>query len=856
MKKPGKKPLIKGPSSLPGSDKLHKNRTENVYNSNDKKKKNSEDSISLKFLRELEVQNQELLKFRESYINLFHSVTEAIYVQDENGVFIDVNSGAEKMYGYSQEEIIGKTPEFLSAPGKNDLTYIKTLLDKAYSTGEPQYFEFWGRKKNGEIFPKDVISKKVRFFNRDVLITTARDISERKNAEDSIIRQNTRLQVLSRGAQSINEKLEITAILQRLVSLAIDITGSTSGAAGLYSDGKMVFTEYNQDGKVFPIDLEFKKDYGVPGWIIANKRTYISNDAMHDAHVIPDIQLMLGFYNLIDTPILSSNGDLLGCFEIHNTANKRDYNEIDIDILNMLASYASVSIENAKFFKALHESEEKHRILLEESTDPIFSFTSEGIYSFVNKAFAHGVGKEKEQIVGKSIWDVFPKEEAEKRFASLNQVFQSGEEKVIEARVPRKEGDHYYITTITPIKDKTGKPVSVICSSKDITERKIAERELIKAKEKAEESDRLKTAFLHNISHEIRTPMNAIVGFSELLRQTDLNEEYKQSYLDILSQSSHHLLSILSDIIEISNIEAGIIKLTEKETNLNVLLRNLHAQFHPKAEEKNILLQIEIGLTDNDSWIHTDPTKLFQIFTNLLGNALKFTHHGRVTIGYNLKNNFLEFYVSDTGIGIDENHQKKIFDRFYRVEHTGEKLFEGTGLGLAISRAYTELLGGKIWLSSTPEKGSTFIFTIPYTKGSKPSGNLSDNKSQENSFAKEKTVLIAEDEDYNFQLMTRQLSNLNLKFLHAKNGKEAVDIYCSNQNIDLVIMDIKMPVMDGCEATTLIKKHNPAVPVIALTPYAFENDREIALKSGCNDFISKPVNRDFLVSMVKKSILK
>jgi len=250
----------------------------------------------------------------------------------------------------------------------------------------------------------------------------------------------------------------------------------------------------------------------------------------------------------------------------------------------------------------------------------------------------------------------------------------------------------------------------------NITEGKQAEEELIKAKDKAEESDRLKTAFLHNISHEIRTPMNTIVGFSALLGEPDLNSQSRKDYIEMIMQGSNHLLSMVCDIIDFSNIEAGIVKIAKNEINVNNTLKTIFNQFIKKANEKNVNLVLETEVPGPDSLITADSAKLTQIITNLVSNALKFTNKGYVKIGCERRDKYLEFWVSDTGIGISEEHHKNIFDRFYQVQHTNSRLYEGTGLGLAISKANVELMGGKIWFTSEPGKGTTFCFTIPYEK--------------------------------------------------------------------------------------------------------------------------------------------
>ncbi len=250
----------------------------------------------------------------------------------------------------------------------------------------------------------------------------------------------------------------------------------------------------------------------------------------------------------------------------------------------------------------------------------------------------------------------------------------------------------------------------------DITERKMIEEELIRAKEKAEQSDRLKTAFLHNVSHEIRTPMNAIVGFTTLLDTPDITDDSRRQYIDIIYQSSNQLLSIITDIVDISNIETGLVKISRSTVNLNTLIRNLYEQYRMRAQNQNLVLNFTTHLDDGEAGVNTDETKVIQIFSNLLNNALRFTRKGRIELGYVLRGEMIEFFVSDTGIGIAPEHQEKVFDRFFQVEGPSSKQYSGTGLGLSISKAYAELLGGSIWLISTPGEGSLFCFSIPFVK--------------------------------------------------------------------------------------------------------------------------------------------
>jgi PAS domain S-box-containing protein len=261
-----------------------------------------------------------------------------------------------------------------------------------------------------------------------------------------------------------------------------------------------------------------------------------------------------------------------------------------------------------------------------------------------------------------------------------------------------------------------GKSVGRVWSFRDITKKKTAEKELVAAKEKAEEGDRLKTAFLHNVSHEIRTPMNAIIGFSSLLNDPALTEAERKQYIDVIFQSGGQLLSIINDIVDIANVESGQAKVNLAEFNINSALRSLNEQFSINGKENKVTTIFTSGLPDEDCIVLTDNTKLVQILSNLINNAIKFTKNGKVIFGYTLKNGFLEFFVKDTGIGIPPEFHNKIFDRFYQVDNVISRQYTGTGLGLSICKGYVELLGGNITVESESGKGTLFVFTIPYKK--------------------------------------------------------------------------------------------------------------------------------------------
>ena len=384
--------------------------------------------------------------------------------------------------------------------------------------------------------------------------------------------------------------------------------------------------------------------------------------------------------------------------------------------------------------------------------------------------------------------------------------------------------------------------------------------ELVSAKIKAEESERLKSTFLENLSHEIRTPMNAIIGFTDLMLTTDLNEEEKREYLSIIHKSGIGLVSIIEDLIEMSKIDTNQIVPNYTDIDLDKCLLELYNTIKvdiPKSKKIDFyIIKSKVSLFYN---VKVDEVKLKQIIINLVYNAIKFTEEGYVAFGYEIieegELNFIEFVIKDTGIGISKENQKTIFDRFKRVESdlTIEK--GGLGLGLAITKAYVEMMGGKISIHSNQEKGTVFTFRIPlkYDKTNKLDVQKISDLQHEMQLTS-KIILIAEDDNINFLLIKKMLQVTNYEIIRAENGQVAVEIALKNPTIDLVLMDIKMPVMNGYEAFEQINSIRPNLPIVAQTAHASEEDKVKVNSMGFTDYITKPINKELLLEMVSKYI--
>jgi len=504
--------------------------------------------------------------------------------------------------------------------------------------------------------------------------------------------------------------------------------------------------------------------------------------------------------------------------------------------------------EKKKAEKALMESEEKNRLIMNNSMDAVLLTKPDGSILSANKAACKLFEMTEIEIcIAGRDGLVDPEDSRLYELLMLREKrgFAEGELNFI-----RKNGARFtaYITS-SLFKNSKGELFSSMII-RDISERKKWEEDLLIAKEKAEESDRLKTAFLANMSHEIRTPMNGILGFLDLLNSKGLDENSRQQYMHVINLSGQRLLDTINDIIEISKIEAGDQEVKNDVVDISEIMQYHVDFFQLQAKQKGISLSIAEQISPDQSLIETDKNKLESILTNLVKNALKFTKQGTIQLGNYIEKNSLVFYVKDTGCGIPTNKIEAVFERFVQAETGLTRSYEGSGLGLAIAKAYVNIMGGNIWVNSVVDKGSTFYFSIPYQLSSAINHVNDDKKEIPDKYLKEKTILVAEDDDPSYQYLEVILKQKNIRLIRAKNGKEAIQFLKLHPEISLILMDIKMPEMDGLEATREIRKFNKTIPVIAQTAYALSGDEEKSFKAGCTNYITKPIKSSELSKLL------
>ena len=472
----------------------------------------------------------------------------------------------------------------------------------------------------------------------------------------------------------------------------------------------------------------------------------------------------------------------------------------------------------------------------------------DGSYPIINKNFSELIG------YGTSMFSMTPGELEHCR-KSDDEALKSDEPIETEEEITFTDGNKHTIKVFKRrVFDVNGSVLGVLGISTDITERKRYERALVDALEKAEESDRLKSAFLANMSHEIRTPLNGIIGFSKYLRNfPDTNREETLKFLNIICNSADHLLNLINDIIDISKIEVGQLKIAPESINLNALLNEIYTFYYsanPDLSKRGVSFRITTSLSDVESSIVADKVRLRQILNNLIGNALKFTREGSVEFGYELTTdkNYVKFFVKDTGIGIPKDKVELIFQRFRQADVDITKKFGGTGLGLAISKSLVELMGGNIWVDSQPEIGSTFYFTLPFIKTAIPVAKSDTQFEFKDVMAKlkGKRILIAEDDTNSLFYLKTVLQNAGIVCLEALNGRDAVNLFLKNPDVDLILMDLKMPELSGFEAIKEIRRVNPKIPIIVQTAHVFNDEKVLCSAMGCDNFISKPVDINVL----------
>lgn len=792
----------------------------------------------------------------EQYKILLDLAPDAFFHGDSKGNFIAANLSAIELTGYSHEELMKMKMSDLFSERQLEQKPLKyKSLDEGCKINSTR--ELIKKDKSKLII--EMSSKKMQDGNYQAFI---RDVTERKRTEEI----QKILYNISNAVIKTDGIKDIIHIVQKELGTIIDTKNfyvalydskTDTISSPFMADEKDSFTTFPAGKTLSYYVIKTQKP------LLATKKRLKELEESGDIEGIgTDSEIWLG------VP-LKIEGKVTGVFAVQSYTDENAYDEADMEVLEFIADQISISIERKTAEELLKKSEERFDLAVNASRDGLYDWnliTDEVYYSEHWKAMLGYTDEELPNDI--SVWkSLSHKGEKEASLLKLKEAIdQKIENYDVEFRMKHKLGHWVNILSRAQlIYNNKGEAIRAVGTHVDLTEQKEAERNLKEALSKAEESDRLKSAFLANMSHEIRTPMNGILGFSQLLKEPNLEGDEQLKFINIIEKSGKRMLNIINDLIDISKIEAGQAEIKISEVEINKQTEYLYTFFKPEAEKAGLQLSFKNTLSNPLATIKSDREKIYAILTNLIKNAIKYTKKGSIEFGYNLRSatastssqDQLEFYVKDTGIGIAQDKQEAIFDRFVQADISLASDYEGAGLGLAITKGYVEILGGNLWVESIEGKGSQFYFTIPYhIKSDQENIETSNSKPTIDTHQRKLNILIAEDDETSKFFLTALTKSICKEVTYAKTGLEAIDICKKKKNIDLILMDIKMPEMDGYEASRKIREFNKSVIIIAQTAYALEGDREKAIEAGCNDYISKPIPKDKLFEIVWKHLEK
>lgn len=924
---------------------------------------------------------EELLKESEtSYRGLFNSVSESIYIQDENGVFLDVNDGASKMYGHDRETLIGKTPDFVSVPGKNDLEAVGLMVQKAYM-GERQQFEFWGKRKNGEEFLKDVRLYPGTYFNKKVIIAIANDITEKKKVEQLLRESEERYRAISNltsdylfstkaDENGVHHLVWIAGSFEKITGYTVEEYQSIGGwRATLHPDelelddldleqlkrnekvnrqirvyhknGSLVWvrssaqpvwdknnnrligiygaveeiTERKQNEIIQKVQyniadaavsyktltelfenirLELSAIINVNNFFIAlydedtgMLKSDVDKDEVEEISEWPAKGSMTGYVIKQEKSVLLKkdeikkligsgeagmfgtipevwlgvpfkiSGKVFGVLVVQSYDNTNAYDQRSIEILEIVAHELSIFINHKK----AEEETLKLSTVVVQSPIIVVITNPNGNIEYANPKFSEVTGYSFQEVKRKNPRILNSGYHSKEFFTNLWNTILSGKTWHGEFKNKKKNGELYWENAlISPIIDSDGKITHFVAVKEDITDKKKMIEELIEAKEKAEEMNRIKSNFFANMSHELRTPMVGILGFSEVLMNELKDNTNYFRMISSINTSGQRLLETLNLILNLSKLEASKVEVELKTQNIVPILKESFESFESAATNKKI----------NYSFIPEYPEILCDIdqllfasiFNNLLNNAIKFTDAGSIKLNISIDSDYANISVTDTGVGISEAKQNLIWEEFRQASEGYNRGFEGTGLGLTIAKRYTDLMKGSISVKSLFGKGTTFKVSFPLSSKSSSEGSSANStqntastiSNEINTAAK---ILYVEDDE----ISVKYVSTIT-KFLYhidsAKDSDEALNKIKQNK-YDAILMDINLHRgMDGLELTKVIRKIDgyKSTPIVAITAFAMGHEKEEFLAKGMTHYLSKPFVKNQLLSLLESIVDK
>ncbi len=804
-----------------------------------------------------------LKKTEDDYRLIFENTTDVFYRTNNDGAFLSLNPAAKDLLLLDNiEEAIGKNViDFYANPSDRI-----ALLDELEKHGEVHAYLLDLRRKDGSIITVELNSRLI--YNKaggvDSYVGVFHDVTNRLNFETD---KSTHLWFLERLEMIdgiIRKSIDNSNFLNEILSTLIE---------AFQCDSAIIFELEDEEENSWSIKSHAKSDNytcrtepdsfindsDMAGEIFNRISMYTELVVIDNSNIeeINELSSNVGVKaQMIMALSLNTGNSIILC--VNHCKDDRIWNNHEKALFTEIANRISDAINTFESSELLYKSEEHHRSLIEATSEGYFEIDTNGIVIVANNALCNMLGYSLNEFINKPYSEfisIISKATIEKRILDPKNIRLGN----FEVEFKHKRGNPIYtLCSATRIKSDNDNDYGGFFFVTDISNQKKIELELEElnqnlksALSKAEESDKLKTLFIKNISHEIRTPLNGIIGFIEMLNQEDLTKEERKEFTSYVMASSNQLTTIISDILEFSKLEAGQVKVIPKEFHLNSLIDELYSEFNSVIITKNktqVKLLSNKPLSDKESKISADFPKIKQVLISLISNAVKFTLKGQIEFGYKINNDgSITFFVADSGVGIPVGDKEIIFDKFRQGASTDSAVYGGNGLGLTISKSLTDLLGGKIWFESKVDKGTQFYFTVPIT---------TDESKRTNKFPKldwsDKKILIVDDILEVYQLLSIYLRDTKAKQLYAENGKQAIEFCKQNPDIDLVLLDIQLPDMDGYEIVKEIKSIRSELPVIAQTAFALSGDKERALQSGFNDYITKPIYKKTLLEHISK----
>ncbi|MFO8002512.1 MAG: PAS domain S-box protein [Marinilabilia sp.] len=844
------------------------------YNASDANHDASSVSLSKK-------DKEAILQREETFRLLMDLMPEGIYKVSKERRFLEVNPALVKILGYDSKE------EVLSIEDVSQLYFTGEESEKALAGRKAEDITvFRVRRKDGsEIWVEDhgrpVFDDEGGILYYEGIL---RDITERKRKETF---RDMGREVLA----FLNETGDFHYDIKRVVNLIKKTTGFDAVGIRMKEeeDYPFFFTEgfpedflrkesslvaRNMDGglcrdvngnirlectcgqvisgKTDPSDPNITK--GGSSWT-NDSASFLQIPLDEDARNNPrNLCIHQGYASVAQVPV-RAKGEIIGLLLL-NDRKKGCFTLALVEILEDIACNIGEAFIRKQAEQNLKNREATYTKLLTHIGDVIFIVDREGISRYLSPNLEKLFGWKPSERLGKSVWDVVHPGDQPKIKEYIEILTEkSGLNKPLECRYKCKDGTFKWIEVLAGDFSEDPDINGFLGNFHDITGQKRNREKLVELKEKAEESDYLKSAFLANMSHEIRTPLNGIIGFIDLLQKPNLSEKQREQFSKLVRNSSDRLISTIDDIIAMSKISSGQCGIYLKEIDVEGLLQGLYGFFKPHADAKGLSLQLMENPGQTVKSFISDKGKLESILSQFIKNAIKFTGEGFVKFGVEKSENQLIFFVADSGIGIPPEKRDVIFEKFSQINVGHQRPYDGSGLGLSIAEGYCDILGGKIRVESRIEEGSTFYLYLDYEE---PSPKAVPRK--EINFKTENRVgdliLVVEDDEASCIYLEEVLTSNDFRVIQATNGEEAVRLVRENPDIGLVFMDVKMPVLDGYEATRQIRQFNKRVPVIAQTAFANAEEIEKMKRAGCDDYLTKPIDSEDLLKYVFEKIGK